>query len=273
MGVGALLQVDELAGAVVEGGVGEAEGGAEGVGDLLVGVGVAGVGDRRIFEERLRGLVGVLGVAAEEGDALAVAGRELLQDRELEAAGPAPGGPDVGDDGVALQRRDPPFVGPRPAGQQLVVLRVQRRQRRRRPGQGAVLISVLTALVTASATAASGRAEGAGYPSIEWRRDFSLVLGLERLLADEPPKLRDGAELSPHQVDALSGPLAGLMAQQQIITDDERRNGDAAPAEVDGEAAEESEPSADGAAADGDEGLEDEELEEDEELAPDQETQ
>ncbi|HWC07558.1 MAG TPA: DEAD/DEAH box helicase family protein, partial [Solirubrobacterales bacterium] len=58
--------------------------------------------------------------------------------------------------------------------------------------------------------------DGAENPSIEWRRDFSLLLGLERLLADEPPKLRDGAELNPHQVDALSGTLAELMAQQQV---------------------------------------------------------
>jgi ribonuclease E len=58
--------------------------------------------------------------------------------------------------------------------------------------------------------------EGAEYPSMEWRRDFSLLLGLERFLADEPPKLRDGAELNPHQVDALSGTLAELMGQQQV---------------------------------------------------------
>src|SRR6478609_6728276 len=57
---------------------------------------------------------------------------------------------------------------------------------------------------------------GAEHPSIEWRRNFSLLLGLERFLADEPPKLRDGAELNPHQVDALSGTLAELMAQQQV---------------------------------------------------------
>src|SRR3954453_9510177 len=56
---------------------------------------------------------------------------------------------------------------------------------------------------------------GAEHPSIEWRRDFSLLLGLERFLADEPPKLLDGAELNPHQVDALSGTLAELMGQQQ----------------------------------------------------------
>jgi len=59
---------------------------------------------------------------------------------------------------------------------------------------------------------------GAEHPSIQWRRDFSLLLGLERFLADEPPKLRDGAELNPHQVDALSGTLAELMGQQQTGT-------------------------------------------------------
>src|SRR5215475_8507745 len=61
---------------------------------------------------------------------------------------------------------------------------------------------------------------GAENPSVQWRRDFSLLLGLERLLAEEPPKLRDGAELNPHQVDALSGTLAELMAQQQVAAAD-----------------------------------------------------
>ncbi len=128
---------------------------------------------------------------------------------------------------------------------------------------------------------------GAEYPSIEWRRDFSLLLGLERFLADEPPKLRDGAELNPHQVDALSGTLAELMAQQQVITDDERRNGDLAAAEeLDDEAevediAEEApEASANGADPDAEEaegeegdedGDEDEESDEDEEEDGDEE--
>jgi len=61
--------------------------------------------------------------------------------------------------------------------------------------------------------------EGLEQPSIQWRRDFSLLLGLERLLADEPPKLRDGAELNPHQVDALSGTLTELMSEQQIAAE------------------------------------------------------
>jgi len=74
---------------------------------------------------------------------------------------------------------------------------------------------------------------GAENPSIEWRRDFSLLLGLERLLADEPPKLRDGAELNPHQVDALSGTLAELMAQQQVGGTDgvAPEDGDGVPAD------------------------------------------
>ncbi|MGZ8667000.1 MAG: DEAD/DEAH box helicase, partial [Solirubrobacterales bacterium] len=50
-------------------------------------------------------------------------------------------------------------------------------------------------------------------PSIEWRRAYSLMLGLERLLDQETPKLKDGAELSEHQVDALSGTLAAMIAE------------------------------------------------------------
>ena len=93
---------------------------AERVGDLLVGVAVAGVGHRLLARGRCGGVVGVLRVDAEEGDPLAVAGRELLQGRELVAAGDAPGGPDVGDDRVAAQRRDPLLVGVGAARQQLV---------------------------------------------------------------------------------------------------------------------------------------------------------
>jgi superfamily II DNA or RNA helicase len=62
--------------------------------------------------------------------------------------------------------------------------------------------------------------EGREAPSIEWRRDFSLMLGLERLLSEDEPHLADGAELSAHQVDALSGTLAALIADVQ-----ERLNG------------------------------------------------
>ncbi|MCW3027415.1 MAG: helicase domain protein [Solirubrobacterales bacterium] len=53
------------------------------------------------------------------------------------------------------------------------------------------------------------------HPSTAWRREFSLLLGLERLLSDEEPKLADGTALSAHQVDALSGTLAALLAEAE----------------------------------------------------------
>jgi superfamily II DNA or RNA helicase len=134
-------------------------------------------------------------------------------------------------------------------------------------GEGPEALAPGTARRRALDAALSELGEGAENPSIEWRRDFALLLGLERLLADEPPKLRDGAELNPHQVDALSGTLVELMAEQQVVSDDERRNG--AAEAIEGEP-EEEEPSSNGAEA----GAEDEELEEeDDELAPDEEPQ
>src|SRR4051794_40559222 len=39
---------------------------------------------------------------------------------------------------------------------------------------------------------------GAEVPSFEWRRDYSLLLGLERLLDQETPHLKDDAELNEH---------------------------------------------------------------------------
>ncbi len=56
---------------------------------------------------------------------------------------------------------------------------------------------------------------GTKNPSTAWRREFSLLLGLERLLSDEEPKLEDGTVLSAHQVDALSGTLTALLAEAQ----------------------------------------------------------
>ncbi len=57
--------------------------------------------------------------------------------------------------------------------------------------------------------------EGAKHPSTAWRREFSLLLGLERVLSDDEPKLADGTVLSAHQVDALSGTLTALLAEAQ----------------------------------------------------------
>jgi len=56
---------------------------------------------------------------------------------------------------------------------------------------------------------------GAEKPSVAWRREFSLLLGLERLLSVDEPALVDGTLLSPHQVDALSGTLTALLAEGQ----------------------------------------------------------
>jgi ribonuclease E len=75
-----------------------------------------------------------------------------------------------------------------------------------------------TALDDALAETAEGREE----PSIEWRRRYSLMLGLERLLCQEQPHLADGAVLSAHQVDALSGTLIALTSEVQVAN---RSNG------------------------------------------------
>jgi superfamily II DNA or RNA helicase len=118
-------------------------------------------------------------------------------------------------------------------------------------GEGPEALAPGTARRRALDTALKELDDGAENPSIQWRQDFSLLLGLERLLAEEPPKLRDGAELNPHQVDALSGTLTELMSEQQATAE----NG-AEPPSADGSA-----PFADGSAP----------IDEDEELAPDEE--
>ncbi|HZL54317.1 MAG TPA: DEAD/DEAH box helicase family protein, partial [Solirubrobacteraceae bacterium] len=57
---------------------------------------------------------------------------------------------------------------------------------------------------------------GLKVPSTTWRRQYSLLLGLERVLSEEEPKLADGTTLSAHQVDALSGTLTALLAEASI---------------------------------------------------------
>lgn len=82
-------------------------------------------------------------------------------------------------------------------------------------GEGPEALAPGTARRQALDRALAELEEGAEQPSIQWRRDFSLLLGLERLLSEDPPTLRDGAELNPHQVDALSGTLTELISEQQ----------------------------------------------------------
>ncbi len=118
--------------------------------------------------------------------------------------------------------------------------------------------------------------EGRDTPSMEWRGDYSLMLGLERVLSEEVPKLADGAELNPHQVDALSGTLAALITELEGEQPEQ-------PDEVEVEVEEEVEPEVEQPDEPGEE-LEDEDeddpdeidddepvAEEDDDLAPDEE--
>jgi ribonuclease E len=57
----------------------------------------------------------------------------------------------------------------------------------------------------------AGRSE----PSSEWKISYALMLGLERVLSERPPKLRSGTELRRHQIDALAGMLTELIAANQ----------------------------------------------------------
>ncbi len=81
------------------------------------------------------------------------------------------------------------------------------------------------ALDDAIAELEAGREE----PSVEWRRAYSLMLGLERLLSDEEPHLADGTVLNAHQVDALSGTLIALTSELQIA---KSTNGKVTPEEL-----------------------------------------
>ena len=73
---------------------------------------------------------------------------------------------------------------------------------------------------------------GREVPSVEWQREYALMLGLERLLSQEQPRLVDGTELDPHQVDALSGTLIALITELQSAgrsNGNGRTNGNAKP--------------------------------------------
>ncbi len=98
--------------------------------------------------------------------------------------------------------------------------------------------------------------QGHKVPSVEWRTKYSLMLGLERLLSDDEPKLADGAVLSAHQVDVLSGTLTALIAEA------ERQNGNHRAALEDAVADVEEEES-----EDLDEDFDEEDEDEDEELS------
>jgi ribonuclease E len=62
-------------------------------------------------------------------------------------------------------------------------------------------------------------------PSPEWKVEYALMLGLERVLTDKPSRLASGTELRRHQVDALAGMLAELIARHEEEAELENGNG------------------------------------------------
>src|SRR6266511_4158835 len=62
-------------------------------------------------------------------------------------------------------------------------------------------------------------------PSPQWKVSYGLMLGLERVLADERPHLASGTELRRHQVDALAGMLTELIASHERQAELENGNG------------------------------------------------
>ncbi|MDQ3874143.1 MAG: DEAD/DEAH box helicase family protein [Actinomycetota bacterium] len=80
-------------------------------------------------------------------------------------------------------------------------------------------------------------------PSPRWKVRYGLMLGLERVLSERPPRLRSGTELRRHQVDALAGMLTELIAANQAHAE-QQENGavlEHEPAEVDDDELEEGE--------------------------------
>ncbi len=78
-------------------------------------------------------------------------------------------------------------------------------------------------------------------PSRRWKVRYGLMLGLERVLTESLPRTAAGTELRRHQVDALAGMLAELIAATQRSAEENGNgngsvNGAVAEAEIDEEA-------------------------------------
>jgi ribonuclease E len=82
-------------------------------------------------------------------------------------------------------------------------------------------------------------ATGLSMPSARWKVRYGLMLGLERVLTEKQPRTTAGTELRRHQVDALAGMLAELIASTQRSAEENGNggaNGAVAEPEVDEEA-------------------------------------
>ena len=76
-------------------------------------------------------------------------------------------------------------------------------------------------------------------PSAGWKVRYGLMLGLERVLTESPSRTAAGTELRRHQVDALTGMLAELIAATQRSAEENGNgggNGVVVEAEIDDEA-------------------------------------
>ena len=99
----------------------------------------------------------------------------------------------------------------------------------------AVTLAPGTARRRALDAAREEMAQGLEAPSPAWRFRFSLMLGLERVLAAEQPALANGLTLRPHQVDALAGMLAALTAGEERGADADADEAEADDEELDGD--------------------------------------
>jgi superfamily II DNA or RNA helicase len=79
----------------------------------------------------------------------------------------------------------------------------------------AIVLAPGTAFRNALDAALAEMDAGLKAPSPEWKVHFALMLGLERVLSEKPPRLASGTELRRHQVDALAGMLTELIAASQ----------------------------------------------------------
>jgi superfamily II DNA or RNA helicase len=76
---------------------------------------------------------------------------------------------------------------------------------------------------------------GRRVPSPEWKVRHALMLGLERVVTDRPPRLASGTELRRHQIDALAGMLAELISKHEEHPENGNGNGHEVEAEEDDE--------------------------------------
>src|SRR5262245_50458173 len=89
----------------------------------------------------------------------------------------------------------------------------------------AVVLAPGTAFRRALDAALAELDAGLRAPSPEWRVQYALMLGLDRVLSEKPPRLASGTELRRHQVEALTGMLTELIAGNQKAGENGNGNG------------------------------------------------